>query len=126
VWLTLTWASAPLVFEAIRERHRYTHPDLVHPTKAIGDLLTGDDNALESVAIWRGVEADAHSIAVYVAGLCGEARQMKNPIFDPARPEGPKIRNNSPCARRWKSVIIYRVMRLPGLWWSRNGWASVG
>jgi hypothetical protein len=79
-----------LVFDAIRERHRYTHPDLVHPTKAIGDLLTGDDNALESVAIWRGVDSDAHSLAVYVAGLCGEARQMKNPTFDPARPEGPE------------------------------------
>jgi hypothetical protein len=79
-----------LVFEAIRERHRRTHPDLVHPTKAIGDLLTGDDNALESVAIWRGVDSDANCIAIYVAGLCGEARVVRNPTFDPNRPEGPE------------------------------------
>jgi hypothetical protein len=79
-----------LVFDAIRERHRRTHPDLVHPTKAIGDLLTGDDNALESVAIWRGVESDANAVAIYVAGLSGEARLARNPTFDPARPEGPE------------------------------------
>lgn len=79
-----------LVFEAIRERHRRTNPDLVHPTKAIDDLLTGDDNARESVAIWRGVDSDAHSIAIYVAGLSGEARVAPNPTFDSARPEGPE------------------------------------
>jgi hypothetical protein len=79
-----------LVFEAIRERHRRTHPDLVHPTKAIGDLLTGDDYARESVAIWRGVDSDANRIAIYIAGLSGEARVMANPTFDPARPEGPE------------------------------------
>ncbi len=96
-----------LVFNAIRERHRRTHPDLVHPTKAIGDLLTGDDNARESVAIWRGVEADAHSFCIYVAGLSGETRLVKNPTFDPGRPESPE--NSKQFTLRKTLEICYNL-----------------
>ncbi len=81
----------PLVFDAIKERHRRTYPDLVHPTKAIGDLLTGDDNARESVAIWRGVDLNSTNFAIYVAGLSGETRAVPNPGFDPqAGPDNPR------------------------------------
>lgn len=78
---------SPLVFAAIRERHRRTHPDLVHPTKAIGELLTGDDNARESVAIWRQIDLSNNRFTVYVAGLSGEAQFVRNPAYDPTRPE---------------------------------------
>lgn len=75
-----------LVFETIRERHRATHKYLVHPTRAIGELLRGDDNARESVAIWREVDLTANEFSVYVAGLSGETRFVPNPTHDPARP----------------------------------------
>jgi hypothetical protein len=75
-----------LVFDAIKERHRETHPYLVHPTVAIGELMVGDDNARESVAIWRGVELNVNSFKVYVAGLSGETLFLPNPAYKHAPP----------------------------------------
>lgn len=77
----------PLVFNAIRERHRITHKYLVHPTKAIGDLHVGDDNARESVAIWRQIDPLVNQFTIYVAGLSGETRFVRNPAYDPGKPE---------------------------------------
>jgi hypothetical protein len=70
-----------LVFDAIRARHRKTHKYLVHPTKAIGALLVGDDNSRESVAIWRASLVDVNSFTIYVAGLSGETRLVPNPSW---------------------------------------------
>lgn len=84
-------AISALVFDAIAERHRITHKYLVHPTKAIGALLTGDDNARESVAIWRGVDLTLNDFRIYVAGLSGETRFVPNPVFDPTRPETRRV-----------------------------------
>jgi hypothetical protein len=78
---------SPLVFDAIRERHRITHPYLVHPTKAIGALLAGADNARESVAVWRQIDLTQNSFSVYVAGLSGETQFIKNPAFNADEPE---------------------------------------
>ncbi len=78
---------SPLVFEAIKERHRITHKYLVHPTKAIGDLRTGADYARESVAIWRADDIRGSEFTIYVAGLSGEARVLRNPAYDPDGPE---------------------------------------
>lgn len=78
----------PLVFAAIKERHKITHPYLVHPTEAIGPLQVGDDNARESVAIWRDVDLTrSPSFKVFVAGLSGENKVVKNPSYDPGKPE---------------------------------------
>jgi len=77
----------PLVFDAIRERHKRTHPYLVHPTKAIGELRAGADYARESVAIWRASDLSTTEFTIYVAGLSGEARVLRNPAYDPGRPE---------------------------------------
>ncbi len=82
---------SPLVFEAIRERHRITHKYLVEPTKVIGALLSGDDNARESVAIWRNIDLTLNSFSVYVAGLSGETQFLPNPGYDPGRPETEKV-----------------------------------
>ena len=76
-----------LVFDAIKERHSKTHKYLVHPTKALGALLSGDDNARESVAIWRQVDLSINSFKIYVAGLSGETRFVRNPAYDPDQPE---------------------------------------
>lgn len=86
VFDTDTGISA-LVFDAIRERHRITHKYLVHPTKAIGALLAGADNARESVAIWRQVDLSLNDFKVYVAGLSGETDFIRNPVYDPGKPE---------------------------------------
>lgn len=77
----------PLVFDAIRERHRLTHRYLVAPAAVIGDLKSGDDNARESVAIWPASELDVNQFSVYVGGLSGETRILRNPAFDPGKPE---------------------------------------
>ncbi len=76
-----------LVFDAIKERHKITHPYLVHPTKAIGALLSGSDNARESVAIWRQIDLDVNEFSVFVEGLSGETRFVKNPAYDPEKDE---------------------------------------
>ncbi|MFQ5806435.1 MAG: hypothetical protein ACE5I3_08295 [Phycisphaerae bacterium] len=82
---------SPLVFEAIRERHQITHKYLVHPTKAIGELRTGADYARESVAIWRATDVNVNEFTIYVAGLSGEARILRNPAYDPDKPQTTKI-----------------------------------
>ena len=81
----------PLVFDAIRERNRITHPYLVDPTKAIGALLSGDDYARESVAIWRQIDLTINNFRVYIAGLSGEMRFVPNPGYDPQKPETRKV-----------------------------------
>ena len=77
----------PIVFNAIKERHKLTHQYLVPPSKAIGELRSSDDYARESVAIWRASDINVTEFKIYVAGLSGEARVVKNPVYDPQAPE---------------------------------------
>lgn len=77
----------PAVFDVIRELHRATHPYLVHPTQAIGDLPAGSDNARESVAIWPQIDLNVNRFTVYVAGLSGEKQFVRNPAYDASKPE---------------------------------------
>lgn len=78
---------SPTVFAAIKERHKLTHPYLVHPTEAIGDLASGSDNARESVAIWRATDVTVNNFTIFAAGLSGESKLIKNPGFDKTKPE---------------------------------------
>ena len=82
---------SPLVFNAIKERHKITHKYLVHPTKAIGDLRRGDDYACESVAIWPASDLSVNEFKIYIAGLSGEARVLRNPAYNPDEPETKQI-----------------------------------
>jgi hypothetical protein len=77
----------PLVFNSIRELHRVSHPDLLPPSQAGGELRVGVDNARESVAIWRPFELKYNHFTVYVAGLSGELKFVKNPSYDSSKPE---------------------------------------
>ncbi len=77
----------PMVFEAIRKRHRPTHPFLVEPVKVMGRLLQGGDNAKSSVAIWPQFDINANRFSVFVAGLSGESTLMRNPNYKPGEPE---------------------------------------
>lgn len=69
----------PNVFNAIRERHKPTHKYLISPTEAIDNLKVGEDNAVESVAIWRDFDLTLNSFRVYVAGLSGEVKYIPRP-----------------------------------------------
>jgi hypothetical protein len=81
----------PVVFGAIRELHKLQYPYLVSPTQAIGDLKTGEDNARESVAIWREIDLTLNNYSVFIAGLSGEAYAVRNPAYDPAVKENGKV-----------------------------------
>lgn len=83
---------SPLVFNAIRERHKITHPYLVSPSRAIGDLNVGQDYARESVAIWRADDITTNKFKIYVAGLSGETRAVLNPTYDPEKPDTATIK----------------------------------
>ena len=60
---------------------------MVDPVSVIGELRSGNDNAKESVAIWRIADVPVNNFTVFVAGLSGEARLLKNPSFDSKKPE---------------------------------------
>jgi len=78
---------SPLVFQAIKRRHRATHPFLLDSVQIVGKLLQGEDNAKEGVAIWPQFDPQANRVTIYVSGLSGETRIVENPAYDPTRPE---------------------------------------
>ncbi len=84
---------SPIVFDAIRERHKVAFKYLVPPSRAIGPLRVGDDYARESVAIWRADDIDTETFTIYVSGLSGEARILRNPAYKPGVPETKTVRD---------------------------------
>lgn len=60
---------------------------LVPPEKASGKLRCGKEQARHSVALWRDFDPQARAFKVYVSGLSGEMIRLKNPAFDPSKPE---------------------------------------
>lgn len=94
------------VFDAIRARHARTHPDLLHPTRAIGDLSAGMDYQRQSVAIWRNADVGPNRFTVYVSGLSGEARLERNPAYDPQRPEESEIEATTPDGRTIRRRVL--------------------
>lgn len=99
------------VFREIQRLHAVTHKYLVHPTAAIGDLASGEDNARESVAIWRADEIGGNSFTIYVAGLSGEARLVRNPSYDPSKPETMRVRTGDGRERDVESNPKYFTLR---------------
>ena len=64
----------PNVFTQVKERSR--NPLLERPSKVMGKLLQGDDNARESVAIWAVPKHDVDMLRVFVGGISGETHRM--------------------------------------------------
>ncbi len=64
----------PTVFTQIKQKLK--NPLLQRPSKMIGKLLQGEDNARESVAIWAVPEHDVDMLRVFVGGLSGETHRM--------------------------------------------------
>jgi len=77
----------PAVYEAIKKRHRKTHPFMTEPVRMIGRLLHGEDNARDSVAVWADFDPHASRFTVFGGGLSGETRQVRNPLHNASKPE---------------------------------------
>lgn len=87
------------VFEAIRGRHKATHPHMIDPVSVIGDIQTGRDYSKESVAIWRADDVTVNNFSIFVAGLSGEAKLVKNPSYDAKKPETMSVKGADGHAR---------------------------
>ncbi len=98
---------SPEAFKAVQRRSG--DPLLLPPEQVIGKILRGKDRARRSVAIWRDMDPKTRSFTVYVSGLSGETKRVKNPVFDPGKPENDK--NRRYFVLRKTLAIPYR---LPG------------
>lgn len=78
---------SPSVYDAIKSRHRATHPFLIEPRHVTGTLLQGEDNAKTSVVVFRQFNFEDNAFAIYFGGLSGEIRRIPNPSFDMSKPE---------------------------------------
>lgn len=104
------------VFEAIRTRHQATHPHMLEPSAVIGDIRSGADHAKESVAIWRADQVTVNNFTVFVAGLSGEAKLIKNPAYDAKQPEKQTVTGSDGQSREVvvnpKSFTVRKTLEL--------------
>lgn len=82
------------IYEAIKERHKKTHPFLKPPVEAIGRLLQGKDNARSSVIVFPDLDPRISSFTIYVTGLSGEVVTRPNPLSG-KMPAGGKAKQSS-------------------------------
>ncbi len=75
------------VFAAIQRQHASDRPLLLPHARIVGRILQGEDNARDGVAIWPDFSTNSDKFTVYVSGLSQEATQVRNPTYDPDRPE---------------------------------------
>ena len=72
------------VFEAIKAR--VGNRLLESPTDIVGQILQGDDNAKDGVAIWPATTHNVDRVNLFVAGLSGETANVSVPdAKDPAK-----------------------------------------
>lgn len=72
--------TPPLVYEQIKGLY---HQPLLNDLPAMaGQLLQGEDNAKDGVAIWPDFDHEAGQIDIFISGLSGETTvvQLPNPI----------------------------------------------
>jgi len=78
---------SPEAFQAIK---RQTNDALLlTPEKIVGKLQRGADRVRHGVAIFRDFDPKAKGFTLFVSGLSGEMKRVKNPGFDKDKPEGP-------------------------------------
>jgi hypothetical protein len=70
----------PIVFDAIKAR--LENPLLESPLQVLGNVLQGEDNARDSVAIWPVEFSDIDTMRVFVTGLSGETAIVADPMTD--------------------------------------------
>jgi hypothetical protein len=64
----------PAVFRAIRQREGRRF--LESPLRVLGELRMGEDQARESVAIWREPPGGMREFTIFITGLSGEAMRV--------------------------------------------------
>jgi len=84
----------PEVFTAIKNEYKSTYPWLEHPSKVIGKLLQGKDNARDSVAIWPDFRDDTTAVDVFGGGFAGECLAVPNPLFVAGKSDPAKVPEN--------------------------------
>jgi hypothetical protein len=100
---------SPTVYDAIRQRHRKTHPFLAPPYEAMGLLLQGGDNAKHSMVVFNQFNTKDNAFVLYFSGLSGEIHQVANPAFDKSsQPD----ENNSRYFTMRKTLALH--YNLPG------------
>lgn len=67
----------PSVYEAIKDDTG--NKLLVSPSRAIGTILIGEDNARESVIVWPAFKHDITDVNLFIEGLSGETQDTVNP-----------------------------------------------
>jgi len=93
---------SPEAFRAIQRR--WNNPLLLEPARINGRLLVGEDRAKQGVAIFPDFDPAAREFTIYVKGLSGETARLRNPAFDPARPED----NRNP-----RFFILHKTLAIP-------------
>ena len=81
---------SPTVYDAIKARHKITHPFMIDPSRVSGTLLQGEDNAKTSMVVFRQFNYEDNAFSIYFSGLSGEIKLQPNPSFDTSRPENKK------------------------------------
>ena len=72
---------SPTVYDAIALRHGKEYPFFVPPWKVTGPLLQGRENARTSAVVFRQFDREASAFTIYISGLSGEVRRVRNPGF---------------------------------------------
>lgn len=73
---------SPSVYEAIKARHRKTHPFFVNPSEVYGPLPQGEDHARSSAIAFRLPAPGVNHFTLYVGGLSGDIVKTRNLRFN--------------------------------------------
>lgn len=104
---------SPEAFKAVSLRAN--NPLLLAPEQIVGPIQRGADRKKHGVAIFRDFDPKARAFTIYVSGLSGELKRVRNPGFDKDKPEGP---NNLRYVVLRKTLAV--PYRFPGSEGARN------
>ncbi len=79
----------PIVYDAIKARHKKAYPFFVYPSEMLGPLLLGKDHARTSAIAFVPPDLDVNRFTLHIAGLSGEIEKVRNRAFDPSEEESP-------------------------------------
>lgn len=63
---------------------RFGNPLLETQNQIIGDILQGEENALEGLVVWPARNLNVTDVSLFVAGISGETAEVSDPL-DPQR-----------------------------------------
>lgn len=95
------------VYDAIKELHN--QPLLESLAEVTGQVLEGEDNAKDGVAIWPDIDPAAGKLEVYIGGLSGDQRRLKLPITVTMTRELP---NGETVTIKTDEVVLHRTLLL--------------